>query len=147
MHCSIVSKQFPAVSLSVSTTHPPRRAAPSARTNASPADLLIGRLRPAPAQYTLLPHLLARGALCHVHFVFVEWHLNALGHDRKLEGFALRHAFESLLRQGCPGLNGGAQILVRHDEDRLNNFGEGVPGLRKLAKLHAPASSKGLGKG
>ena len=87
------------------------------------------------AEYDLLPRLLITGALCRCTFLLVEWHLNALPPERKLEAVMLRNAFDKLLARGCFR----PPRLIIHDEDFLNNFGEPIPGLGELAaryKMH-----------
>ncbi len=87
------------------------------------------------AEYDLLPRLLITGALCRCTFLLIEWHLNALPPERKLQGVMLRNAFDGLLTRGCFR----PPRLIIHDEDFLNNFGEPIPGLGELAaryKMH-----------
>ena len=90
---------------------------------------IILKLDVEAAEYDLLPRLLITGALCRCTFLIVEWHLNALPPERKLEGVLLRNTFDQLLARGCFR----PPRLVIHDEDFLNNFGEAIPGLSELA--------------
>ena len=85
------------------------------------------------AEYDLLPRLLITGALCRCTFLLIEWHLNALPPERKLQGVMLRNALEDLLARGCFK----PPKLIIHDEDFLNNFGEPIPRLDQLAARHA----------
>ena len=89
------------------------------------------------SEYALLPKLLVSGALCGVSHILVEWHLNALPAERRLTGLALRLAFDSLLSHGCTNRPTPVPV-VQHDEDKLNNFGERVPGLAELLQRHEP---------
>ena len=93
---------------------------------------IIVKLDVEAAEYDLLPRLLITGALCRCTFLLVEWHLNALPPERKLEGVLLRNAFDGLLARGCVR----PPRLIIHDEDFLNNFGEAIPGLGELAARH-----------
>jgi len=81
------------------------------------------------AEYDLLPRLIITGALCRCTFLLIEWHLNALPPERRMEGVLLRNAFDGLLARGCPR----PPRLIIHDEDLLNNYGEPTPGLGELA--------------
>jgi len=81
------------------------------------------------AEYDLLPRLLITGALCRCTFLLVEWHLNALPPERRMQGVLLRNALDKLLARGCFR----PPQLIIHDEDFLNNFGEPIPGLSELA--------------
>ena len=90
---------------------------------------IIVKLDVEAAEYDLLPRLLTTGALCRCTFLLVEWHLNALPREHRLQGLLLRNAFDGLLARGCMR----PPRLVIHDEDFLNNFGEPVPGLGELA--------------
>jgi len=89
---------------------------------------IIVKLDVEAAEYDLLPRLLLTGALCRCTFLIIEWHLNALTPERKLEGVLLRNAFNGLLARGC--LKPPRMII--HDEDFLNNFGEPIAGLGEL---------------
>ena len=90
---------------------------------------IILKLDVEAAEYDLLPRLLITGALCRCTFLLIEWHLNALSPERKLEGVMLRNAFDGLLARGCLR----PPRLIIHDEDFLNNFGEPIAGLGELA--------------
>jgi hypothetical protein len=90
---------------------------------------IILKLDVEAAEYDLLPRLLITGALCRCTFLLIEWHLNALPPERKLQGVLLRNAFDGLLARGCSR----PPRVVIHDEDLLNNFGEAIPGLGELA--------------
>ena len=93
---------------------------------------LIVKIDTEAAEYDLLPRLLITGALCRCTFVLIEWHLNALPPERKLQGVMLRNALEALLARGCLR----PPRLIIHDEDFLNNFGEPIPELGQLAERH-----------
>ena len=90
---------------------------------------IILKLDVEAAEYDLLPRLLITGALCRCTFLLVEWHLNALPPERKLQGVLLRNTVDELLTRGCFR----PPRLIIHDEDFLNNFGEPIPGLGELA--------------
>ena len=90
---------------------------------------IILKLDVEAAEYDLLPRLLITGALCRCTFLLVEWHLNALPPERRLQGVLLRNAFDGLLARGCFR----PPRLIVHDEDFLNNFGEPIAGLSELA--------------
>lgn len=90
---------------------------------------IILKLDVEAAEYDLLPRLLITGALCRCTFLLVEWHLNALPPERRMQGVLLRNALDKLLARGCFR----PPRLIIHDEDFLNNFGEPIPGLGELA--------------
>jgi FkbM family methyltransferase len=94
---------------------------------------LIVKIDTEAAEYDLLPRLLTTGVLCRCTFLLIEWHLNALPPERKLQGVMMRNALEDLLARGCLR----PPRLVIHDEDFLNNFGEPIPELGQLAARHA----------
>ena len=93
---------------------------------------IILKLDAEAAEYDLLPRLLITGALCRCTFLIVEWHLNALPPERRLQGVLLRNAFDKLLARGCFR----PPRLIIHDEDFLNNFGEPIAGLSELASRY-----------
>jgi len=84
------------------------------------------------AEFSVIPRLLVSGVLCRVDFMLVEWHLHRVVRSKLMHGFALRHAFDSQLRQGCTE----PPEMVDHDDYFENNFGIDVPGLIELAKKH-----------
>ena len=97
------------------------------------------------AEYTLLPQLIATGALCRVRHLLIEWHLNALPAAKRLSGVGLRESYKSILR-ACPSTSSGAgaDVLKRtllNDEERENNDEE-VPGLKELLERHTPAPNR-----
>ncbi len=67
---------------------------------AGSAELLFAKIDIEGAEYDVLPALLARGALCRVHYLLLEFHLNALEERRRLGGVALRLSLNETLR-GC----------------------------------------------
>jgi len=93
---------------------------------------IILKLDVEAAEYDLLPRLLITGALCRCTFLLIEWHLNALPPERRLQGVMLRNALEDLLTRGCFK----PPQLIIHDEDFLNNFGEPIPELGQLAERY-----------
>ena len=55
------------------------------------------------AEYTVIPHLLANGALCRgsrLHLI-VEWHLHQVPKEHRLDALALKLALRSTLNHGC----------------------------------------------
>ena len=58
------------------------------------------------AEYDVVPHLLATGALCHVKFLLIEWHnikaLVARNMARYHAAKKLRSSFLTRLRGRCP---------------------------------------------
>lgn len=99
------------------------------RANGGP---IILKLDVEAAEYDVLPRLLFTGALCRCTFLLIEWHLNALPAERKLQGMLLRNALDELLARGCVR----PPRLIIHDEDFLNNYGDPIPGLAELAARH-----------
>ena len=93
---------------------------------------IIVKLDVEAAEYDLLPRLLITGALCRCTFLLIEWHLNALPAERKMQGVLLRNTVDELLARGCFR----PPRLIIHDEDFLNNFGEPIPELGQLAERH-----------
>ena len=89
------------------------------------------------AEYAVLPRLLMSGVLCRVSFMHVEWHLNNLPLAQRFDGFALRKAFDSLLKAGCATNPGGRPKRFLHEEYRTKNFDELVPGLWEEGARHA----------
>mmetsp|Transcript_2252 Transcript_2252/g.5084 ORF Transcript_2252/g.5084 Transcript_2252/m.5084 type:complete len:296 (-) Transcript_2252:11-898(-) len=86
------------------------------------------------AEYVLLPYLLARGLLCLPSFLSVEWHLNALAPERRLEALSMRHTLDAILQQ-CP-----RPPKLIHQEFPQNNFWVPVPGLQEMALRHSESS-------
>jgi len=89
-------------------------------------------------EYTLLPWLLGQshGTLCKLHTFFIEWHLNFLPFNRRLEAFALERSFLSLLRLGCPDDRAPVEVWIENYP--RNQFGQPIPGLLEAALMHAP---------
>ena len=52
-------------------------------------------------EFRLLPWLLLHGAICHLRYLHLEWHLNRLAVEERLSGLALRLTLHSLLEEGC----------------------------------------------
>lgn len=95
------------------------------------------------AEFEMLPYLIATGALCRVHLLLIEWHLNALPPAARLSGLGLRLTLSSMLRQGCAALNKdaiwtdglvGPQMI--HEGAPVNNYEQIVPGLWEVALYH-----------
>ncbi|KAL1515670.1 hypothetical protein AB1Y20_002287 [Prymnesium parvum] len=84
------------------------------------------------AEYSLLPNLLTRGALCPFDYFFVEWHLLFVNESQRLEAVALRLAFDSLIEKGCPPRPRGRRVF-EHDETENNKLVK-VPGLTERAR-------------
>ena len=85
-------------------------------------------------EYPLLPHLLAKSALCPLDFLLVEWHLNMVNATKRLEALSLRLVLTDLIEQGCPPRPRGPRI-IEHDETQ-NARHVGVPGLNERARFH-----------
>ena len=68
-----------------------------------------------------------------MHYLDIEWHLNALPPERRLEALGLRMSLERTLRDGCP--RGGALRVLMHEERMGDNLGR-VSALTELAELH-----------
>ena len=106
-----------------------------------PSTLVYMRLDIESAEYDLLPHLLARSALCRVPYLQVEWHMNKLAAARRLVSVGLRISLGDILTRGCPRLP--VERFVEHDEQE-NNWHMNVPGLTELARLYAPRGGEPL---
>ena len=99
-------------------------------------DVVLLKLDIEGAEYELVPRLLVSGVLCSlVRYVLVEWHLNTLPAERRLDGLALRLALRGMIERGC-GPH-AAPRLLQHEEYRGTNFGSPVPGLFDEAVKHA----------
>lgn len=62
-------------------------------------------------EFSLLPWLLLRGALCLPRYLLIEWHLATLEPQRRLAGLSMRLAFDDMLRDGCTT----PPVAVLHD--------------------------------
>ena len=89
------------------------------------------------AEFELLPWLLARGALCRVTYLLIEWHLNALPPHERLSAFAFRLGFHAQLRAGCES----PPVLIEHEEPATANLFITIPGLYTLAEMHTNSFS------
>ena len=67
------------------------------------------------AEYELLPWLLARGALCLLDVLNIEWHLNRVPPHKRLSALALHLSLHGLLHDGCAS----PPKLIEHDEPRV----------------------------
>ena len=85
-------------------------------------------------EYPLLPHLLAKSALCPLDFLLVEWHLNMVNATQRLEALSLRLVLTDLIERGCPPRARGTRV-VEHDETQ-NARHVRVPGLNERARFH-----------
>lgn len=90
------------------------------------------------SEYDVLPKLLVAGLLCRIHYLLVEWHLNALTPQRRLAGLALRLALNQTL-QACKA----PPLLLQFDEHAGNNFEAQVPGLWDVAVMHNGTAAAG----
>ena len=102
-----------------------------------PSDEVLFKLDTEGAEYTLLPTLLARGALClgaALH-LWMEWHLHRLPAAKRLSALGLRLSLDHTLTAGC---GGGARPLksALHEEFQLLNYAKRVPGLQDEAIRH-----------
>lgn len=95
-------------------------------------------LRSTGAEYELLPWLFARGALCRLRFLIIEWHLNQLPPHKRISALAIRLSLHSLLQEGCET----PPELIEHDEPWESNLMVAVPGLYKLASAHSYPTGK-----
>ena len=121
------------------TTPSPSKAL--ARNNRTPRRLItMLKLDIESSEFTILPTLLARGALCRIDFLLVEWHLNALPPQQRLSGLGLIHAFDDLLRSGCTTMR-QSPTVVQHHTMPENNEGVEVPGLKDALRRHAPSNA------
>ena len=118
------------------------------RRRVRPGDrLVLAKLDIEGAEYEVLPHLLLTGAICHIRYLIVEWHLNALPASQRLAGLGLRLALPQLLRAGCRH----APPIVYEDDDlrnenstrTTNNHDVDIPGLAALAASFAPGDTHG----
>ena len=108
----------------------------------APETPLLLKLDVEGGEYELIPHLLASGALCHATHVLIEWHLNSLPPQRRLQGFAMRHSIDEMLARGCssfrtsaagePVAARGGRVRVAHIEYPPNNLGTQIVGLVEL---------------
>ena len=87
------------------------------------------------AEYELLPHLVARRALCGIRYLHIEWHVDALSPASRLAGLGLMHSLGHVLKTSCVVGGGTAPVLIVHEQSPRNN-GLEVPGLSKLLELH-----------
>lgn len=62
-------------------------------------------------EFSLLPWLLLRGALCLPRYLLIEWHLSTLEPQRRLAGLSMRLALDDMLRDGCAT----PPVAVLHD--------------------------------
>lgn len=83
-------------------------------------------------EFKLLPWLLLHGAICHLRYLHLEWHLNRLAVEERLSGLALRLTLHALLEEGCEV----PPASIFHDASTQNNVGFPIPGLLELATFH-----------
>lgn len=102
---------------------------------AAPPLLTFLKLDIEASEFSLLPRLVVSGALCRIHFVLIEWHLNALRPAERLSGLGMLLSLEVMLRSGCP-----APPVLQQVVPHANNEGVEVPGLREAAKRHAASN-------
>lgn len=102
-------------------------AAPTRR----PQPLVLLKVDIEAAEYKVLPRVLLSGLACGIGFWFVEWHMNALPLERRLDGMLLRHAMDGLLVGACSERH----LVIEHDDAFVNNNGQ-VPGLSNLATAY-----------
>mgnify|MGYP006089867919 CR=1 FL=1 len=93
------------------------------------------------AEFDILPALLARGVLCELSHVYVEWHLNALNASRRLSGVGLQLSLADSLR-GCGRVDGGPEYAFERSYFDNNNRYVPVPGLDDEAERHKPPPKK-----
>ena len=103
------------------------------RADRRPALALL-KLDVESAEFDVLPALLARGVLCELTHVYVEWHLNAIDASRRLAGVGLQLGIEETLRRGCSG--GGPAFGSEPTAFETNNLWVPVPGLDEEAERH-----------
>jgi len=64
-------------------------------------ELLFLKLDVEGVEAQLLPFLLAEGALCKLTHLLIEWHLNAISPEQRLDALALKMALPSMLYYAC----------------------------------------------
>ena len=64
-------------------------------------ELLFLKLDVEGIEAQLLPFLLAEGALCKLTHLLIEWHLNAISPEQRLDALALKMALPSMLYYAC----------------------------------------------
>lgn len=99
------------------------------RTLPDASSLSLLKLDVEGLEYTLLPWMLAQGALCRVRYLIAEWHLNQQPLGQRLPALALRLSLASLLQHGCET----PPRAVFNDEFMTNNAAVPVPGLQHAA--------------
>lgn len=103
-----------------------------------PTDALVYlKLDIESAEYVVLPRLLTSGIFCRISFLHIEWHLNQLPEEQRLEAYGMRKAFKMLHRRGCATGPGVRPRLLVQEEYRGMNYDEMVPGLLADAAQHA----------
>lgn len=108
-----------------------------------PSDLVFMKVDVEVAEFTLLPHLLAHGALCSVDLMLIEWHFSRIhNHNARLGALGLRLSLADLLERGCPPRPpreasdpSSGRRFVQHDEAQLSRH-HVVPGLYERARWH-----------
>ena len=108
-----------------------------------PPPLVLLKLDIEGAEYSLLPHSLITGAICHLSVLRVEWHLTSLPSAERLGGLGLRLGLRQTILSGCAGkgawVGSSVSNLVTEDEDYVPmNSGVPIPGLLAEAALHEP---------
>lgn len=95
-----------------------------------PTDLVLAKLDVEGAEYTILPAVIAHGALCRLSYLQLEWHLNNNAEHERLSGVSLKHTLR-LLSRACR-----RPLRILDEEFRPLNFGRPVPGLIDEAMRH-----------
>jgi hypothetical protein len=92
-----------------------------------------------PAEYALLPWMLAQGALCRLTYLIPEWHLSQQPPHARLAALGLRLSFHATLQSACRV----PPRLIEHDEPvEMNSFFP-VPGINDLAERFGAPGSMG----
>ena len=76
------------------------------------------------SEYELLSHLMTDRLLCHLDFLLIEWHLNAMPPQHRLACLGLRWYLNFHVQSICKGTT-----RIYHSEWNGNNIGAPVPGL------------------
>lgn len=101
-----------------------------------PGTLSLLKLDVEGLEFSLLPWLLAQGALCLLRYLHIEWHLNSAPAETRLSALALQHSLVPLLEAGCAT----PPAAVFHEDPPMNNAAVPVPGLAELLATHSTAA-------
>ena len=111
------------------------------RKLARPGRAMLFSLDIEGAEYRVIPHLLATGALCLPRFIFFEWHLNALNNSEVLAGMGIRVSIDHALRAACRP----APLVIEHEDHFGNNNWDHIPPALQNFAASSPQSRLGDG--